>query len=54
MGKTFLRKSKKDYFAKLNEKKVTGNKRFWQIVKPVLSHRGQSLERINLTEENDS
>ena len=32
-----LQKSKKDYFAKLNEKSITDNKRFWKIVKPILS-----------------
>ena len=49
-----LRKSKKDYFSKLNEKQITDNKRFWKTVKPFLSNKVQSSERINLTEENDS
>ena len=51
---SFLRKSKKDYFSKLNEKQITDNKRFWKTVKPFLSYKVQSQERINLTDENDS
>ena len=31
---SFLRKSKKYYFANLNEKNITDNKRFWKTVKP--------------------
>ena len=49
-----LRKSKKDYFSNLNEKQITNNKRFWKTVKPFLSNKVQSSERINLTDENDS
>ena len=51
---SLLRKSKKDYFSKLNEKQITDNKRFWKTVKPFLSNKVQSSERINLTDENDS
>ena len=51
---TLLRKSKKDYFSNLNEKQITNNKRFWKTVKPFLSNKVQSSERINLTDENDS
>ena len=51
---TLLRKSKKDYFSNLNEKQITDNKRFWKTVKPFLSNKVQSSERINLTDENDS
>ena len=49
-----LRKFKKDYFSNLNEKQITNNKRFWKTVKPFLSNKVQSSERINLTDENDS
>ena len=31
-----LRKSKRDYFAKQNKKKVTDSERFWKTVKPLL------------------
>ena len=51
---SLLRKSQKDYFSKLNEKQVTDNKRFWKTVKPFLSNKVQSSERIDLTDENDS
>ena len=51
---SLLRKSKKDYFSKLNEKQTNDNKQFWKTVKPFLSNIVQSSERINLTEENDS
>ena len=33
---SLLRKSKKDYFANLNKKNITDNKRFWKILKPYL------------------
>ena len=51
---SLLRKSKKDYVSNLNEKQITDNKRFWKTVKPFLSNKVQSSERINLTGENDS
>ena len=38
----------------LNEKQITNNKRFWKTVKPLLSNKVQSSEKINLTEVNDS
>ena len=49
-----LRKSKKDYFTKLNEKQITDNKRFCKIVEPFLLNKVQSSERINITEESKS
>ena len=51
---SLLRKSKKDYFSKPNKKQITDSKRFWKTVKPFLSNKVQSSERINLTDENDS
>ena len=51
---SLLRKAQKDYFSKLNEKQITDNKHFWKTVKPFLSNKVQSSERINLTDENDS
>ena len=33
---SLLRKSKKDYFTKLNEKNITDKKSFWKAVKPIL------------------
>ena len=52
---SLLRKSKKDYFANLNEKNITDNKRFWKTVKPFFSKKIHLPERIDLTkEENNS
>ena len=51
---SLLRKSKKGYFSNLNEKQITDNKLYWKTVKPFLSNKVQSSERINLTDENDS
>ena len=39
-----LRKSKKDYFANLSEKSITDKKRFWKIVKPILSKKNIFLK----------
>ena len=36
-GVSLLRKSKKNYFANLDKKNITDNKRFWKTVKPFLS-----------------
>ena len=51
---SLLRKSKNDYFSKLNDKQITDNKRFQKTVKPFLSNKVQSSETINLTDEHDS
>ena len=42
----FLRKGKKEYFAKLNEKEITDNRKFWHTVKPFLSDKVKSKETI--------
>ena len=34
---SLLRKVKREYFANLNEKNITDNRKFWQTVKPSLS-----------------
>ena len=34
---SLLRKTKKDYYANLNEKDIADNKKFWQTVKPLFS-----------------
>ena len=43
---SLLRKEKKEYFANLNEKDVTNNKKFWQTVQPFLSEKLKSREKI--------
>ena len=41
-----LRKTKKDHYANLNEKDVADNKQFWRTVKPLLSDKVKSSEKI--------
>ena len=47
---SLLRKTKKDYYANLNEKYVAVNKQFWRTVKPSLSDKVKSCEKITLVE----
>ena len=51
---SLLRKSKKDYFANLNEKNITDNKHFWKTVKPFLLKNFIFLKEHNLTEEENN
>ena len=46
-----LRKTKKQYFAKLNVKDVADNKLFWKNVKPYFSDKGSNSTRITLVEK---
>ena len=48
---SLLRKTKKNYYSNLNEKKITDNKTFWKAVKPFLSNKTPSNEKITLTEK---
>ena len=45
-----MKKAEKEYDQNLNEKNVTDNKKFWKTVKPLLSNKSVSREKINLTE----
>ena len=47
------RKSKREYFGNLNEKKVCDNKKFWSVAKPLLSNNVVSNEKITLIENNN-
>ena len=47
---SLLRKEKKKYFANLNDKDIKDNKNFWQIIKPFLSEKTKSKEKITLIE----
>ena len=47
---SFLKKAEKEYDQNLNEKNVTDNKKFRKTVKPLLSNKSVSREKINLTE----
>ena len=48
-----LRKSKREYFGNLDEKKICDNKKFWSVVKPLLSNKVVSNEKITLIENNN-
>ena len=48
-----LRKEKKGYFANLNEKDIIDTKKFWQTVKPFLSEKLKSREKITLVEKEE-
>ena len=47
---SLLRKEKIKYFANLNEKDITDNKKFWQIIKPFPSEKTKSTEKVALIE----
>ena len=44
---------KKEYFANLNEKDIIDKKNFWQTVKPFLSEKLKSREKITLVEKEE-
>ena len=48
-----LKKTKKEYCGNLNEKNVCDNKTFWKTVKPFLSGKIVSKEKITLAENNE-
>ena len=50
---TLLRKSKREFYGNLNEKKLCDNKKFWGLVKPVLSNEVVCNEKITLVEQNN-
>ena len=43
---SLLRKSKTNYYANLDEKKVSDNKIFWKVIKPSLSDKSCVKEQI--------
>ena len=51
---SLLKKSKKKYFANLNEKDIIDNKLFWKTIKPSLSDKVMTRDRINLSEKGES
>ena len=40
-----LRKNKREFYSNLNEKKLCDNKKFWGVVKPILSNKIVSNEK---------
>ena len=47
---SLLRKTKKYNYANLDEKDIADNKQFWKTVKPLLSNKVKSSEKITLVE----
>ena len=43
---SLLRKTKRELYSNLDEKKICDSKTFWKIVKPLLSKKIKSNERI--------
>ena len=52
-GVSLLRKTKRGYYSNLDQKKICDNKTFWKIVKPMLSKKLKSNERITLIENDE-
>ena len=50
---SLLRKVKREYFANLNEKNITDNRKFWQTVKPFLTEKNKSREKITLVKNEE-
>ena len=49
---SLLRKTKKKRYANLNHKDIADNKQIWRTVKPLLSDKSKSNEKITLVEDN--
>ena len=50
---SLLRKTNREYYSNLEEKKICDNKTFWKIVKPMLSKKIKFNERITLIENDE-
>ena len=50
---SLFKKSKTNYYANLDEKKVSDNKLFWKVIKPSLSDKLCVKEQINLVEKGE-
>ena len=48
----YYEKVKKKHYANLNHKDIADNKQFWRTVKPLLSDKSKSNEKITLVEDN--
>ena len=48
---TLLRKNKREFFGNLNETDLCDNKKFWGVVKPLLSNKVVHNEKITLVED---
>ena len=47
---TLLQKSRREYYQNLSAENVSDNKKFWKVVKPLLSNKIMSSEKITLVE----
>ena len=47
-----LRKTKTEYFEKLNVKDLSGNRKLWKIIKPFFSNKGLNSNKLMLKENN--
>ena len=50
---SLLRKTKTNYYGNLNEKDITDNKKFWKTVKPLLSDKSKSSDKIRHSENGE-
>ena len=50
---SLLRNTKKDHYANLNEMDVADNRQFLRTIKPLLSHKVRSPEKITLVEREE-
>ena len=48
---SLLRRTKKEYYGKLDPRKVADNRTFWRTVKPFLSNKSVENEKIILVEK---
>ena len=46
----FLRKTKKEYFSKLDIIKISDSKKFWKTIKPFFSDKGLNCNKMMLSE----
>ena len=49
-----LLKVKREYFANINEKNIIDNRKLWQTVKPFLSEKNKSKEKISLIKNDET
>ena len=48
-----LRKAKRDYYSRLDPSKITDNKKFWKVVKPLFCDKNMTSDRITLVEKGE-
>ena len=53
MYHSLLRKAKSDYFGNVNEKNISNNKTFWKTIKPFLSDKITSTQKITLIDKEE-